>query len=518
MPAGVVHVSDDEDEARQSSQSESVAQAVEGPSLRTRKGGPTNYKECSDVETRVSSTIDETGYESTGSDEDIPSKKAVGKQKRVSRKSRPQSTKQTPEDAEQQTKQTRVVLKSKKRSCDDDQLEPQQSAKRGRKPSTATEMKNFEKHVHVLLDKYGSKAQEVDSLRSEIQDLKTRGKEVELKLEKAQQAHKKSHQLLKQEINRLQEKNAGLQDEIQELQGEVNELENEREELDADSRRWKRELIAALDKNRRDDSKYVKVADSYITEAWLTLSYNVRDLVAQCLTERPSNQDELLASLARPNQLLSPSDMRYLRVNILRQAIWRQLVLAVFLGRQPIWQGRLGQFLTQQLSGRDYALIADPRYLKIISQTKSTVIADLIEEGHLDSNAVNAQVDIAWETLGPFIPATAAEDFTHRMKKLVVEAVNLHATLMKSKAIFLVKWTKEHNGTDPVTYDPTTMETIFSDAGADATKIEVKFIEAPGLMKIGNADGQGFEHSMMLCKSVVILEEDEDEATSENDS
>ncbi|KAH0499384.1 hypothetical protein TgHK011_006584 [Trichoderma gracile] len=512
MPAGVIHLPDDEDgkKARQSSQIESVAQAVEGPSLRTRKGGPTNYKECSDVETRVSSTIDETGYESTGSDEDIPSKKAVGKQKRASRKSRPQSTKQTAEDAEQQTKQTRVVLKSKKRSCDDDQLEPQQSAKRGRRPSTATEMKDFEKHMRVFLDKYGSKAQEVASLRLEKQDLKIRGEELESKLEKAQQAHKKSHQLLKQDINRLQ-------DEVQELQDEVNELEYERDKLDADSRRWKRELIAALDKNRRDDSKYVKVTDSHIMEAWMMLSYNVRDLVAQCLTEKPSNQDELLASLAKPNQLLSPSDIPYLRVNILRKAIWRQLVSAVFQGKQPIWQGILGQFLTQHLSGKDHASIADPRYLKIISQTKSTVIADLVEEGHLDLKAVDAQVDIAWKRLNPFIPTSAAEDFIHRMKKLIAEAVELHATLMKSKAIFVVKWTRDHNGTDSVTYDPSTMETISGDAGADATKIEVKFVEAPGMMKIGNADGHGFEHNMMLCKSVVILEEVEDEETSGND-
>ncbi|TFB06378.1 hypothetical protein CCMA1212_001684 [Trichoderma ghanense] len=544
MPAGVINVPNDEDgktfhlpskmtesnnqyltEARGSSQRKSVAQEVEGPSLRVRKNGSANYKECSDVDAKVSSTMDDTGYEltgygSTGSEEDIPSKPSV-KQSETSRKPRPQSAKQEPVDAEQQTKTPRVIIKSKKRSGDDNQSELQRSAKRGRKPSAATEITNLEEGLQGILDRYSSKAHEVDSIRSENQDLKAQAKELESKLGKAQQAHKQSAKSLQQENDRLKEENGGLQGEVHELQCEIDRMERENDKLDAEVRKWRSEIISLLDKNKRDSGKYIKVSDSYITEAWMMLSFNVRDLVSQCLTEKPSNQDEILGSLAKSSQLQSPGDIPYYRVSILRKTIWRQLARSVFQGKQPVWQGKLGQFLTQQVSGKDYASIKDPRYLKIISQTKSKAVADLRGEDHINSNAADAQVDNIWEILSPFIQASNAKEFKKRMRGLIVGAVDLHATLMKSKAIFVVKWLREHNGTDSTTFDPTTMETVLGHTGADATNVVVKFVETPGMMKIGNADGDYFEHSKMLCKSVVILEEEEEEeeeTTSENDS
>ncbi|KAJ4861037.1 hypothetical protein T069G_06025 [Trichoderma breve] len=52
----------------------------------------------------------------------------------------------------------------------------------------------------------------------------------------------------------------------------------------------------------------------------------------------------------------------------------------------------------------------------------------------------------------------------------------------------------------------------------DASNSFVKFVEAPGLVKIGNADGEQFDTQMVLCESQVILGKHDDEDTDGEDT
>ncbi|KAK1240939.1 hypothetical protein MKX07_006372 [Trichoderma sp. CBMAI-0711] len=454
MPKGVNQIHDRGSDTRGSSSEERAIQAAEGPSLRPREDGRPKYDESNDIDTDVSSTVYEAGDELMGSQEDILSPSSGVMEGECPRTLRSRPAKQEPADSAEQSRGSRVIsIKTRKRACDDDdEFELPSPAKRGRKPSANTEIKRFDKDLQSILAKFTSKAQDSESLSSEVRELERQVKGLEAKLDKAQNAYKEARMLLKKK------KTGRLQDEKNQLQVANDELQDANDELRSDIGQRTAKLMIALEEAKRDSFNYVKVSDSDISAAWMTLSYNVRDLVSQCLTEQPSNQVH------------------------------------------------------------NYASIKDPRYPKIISQTKSRVIADLDEDAHLDQDSLHSEVESVYRELQLFIPESKDREFRDKMKRLIEQAVNLHIVMMKSKAIFQVGWIEDNDGFNLTTYNPATMDTSLGNGGADAHEFYVKFVEAPGLVKIGNADGESFDQNMVLCKSRVILGDKVDNVALESDS
>lgn len=99
------------------------------------------------------------------------------------------------------------------------------------------------------------------------------------------------------------------------------------------------------------------------------------------------------------------------------------------------------------------------------------------------------------------------ENFQAMFKGLIVEAACLHTIMMKSKAIFLLQWFGDAHGSYRPLYNQEQMDACQYGLPTNSSLCEVNFVEAPGLMKIGNADGEDFQLSMVLCKSSVILGE-----------
>jgi hypothetical protein len=97
--------------------------------------------------------------------------------------------------------------------------------------------------------------------------------------------------------------------------------------------------------------------------------------------------------------------------------------------------------------------------------------------------------------------------FQAMFKGLIAEAACLHTIMMKSKAIFLLQWFGDAHGSYRPLYNQEQMDACQYGLPANSSLCEVNFVEAPGLMKIGNADGEDFHLSMVLCKSSVILGE-----------
>lgn len=329
-----------------SSQRERVIQAAEGPSLRPREDGRPKYDESNDIDTEASSTVYEAGDELMGSQGDVSSPSSGVREGECPRTLRSRPAKQEPADSAEQIRGSRVIsIKTRKRACDDDgEFELPSPAKRGRKPSANTEIKRFDKDLQSILARFTSKAQDSESLSSEVRELERQVKGLEVKLDKAQNAYKEARMLLKKETGRLQ-------DEKNQLQVENDELQDAYDKLRSEIGQRTTKLMIALEEAKRDSLNYVKVSDSEVSSAWMMLSYNVRDLVSQCLTEQPSNQVQRLAALVKWHRFRFSEDVPSLRTNILRRAIWRTLVSAIFRGYTRIWQGELGQYLTQTLSG-----------------------------------------------------------------------------------------------------------------------------------------------------------------------
>ncbi|PTB65356.1 hypothetical protein BBK36DRAFT_1170112 [Trichoderma citrinoviride] len=476
MSTGVVQNSDDRGDTEEATQREIDAQLVGGPFLRSRGGEQISYAEDSETDAGVTSTIGEKDELAYVEEDDSPKKTNTITMGNF-RKTRSQAAKEESMDSGPQKQSCPPAVPSRKRTCNDDEGELRKPTKRGRKSSANAELKKFEKDIRGLSEKFGSKLQELDAARSEAQDLHAKVTSLEQQLGQAQR-------------------------EIQDYEDHEAYQSRQIDILKEESSKWRVTASVLLEEAKRDSGKYVKVSDSDITERWKTLSFNIRNLVSQYLTERFAQEKGFLELLAKGHPL-SPSDsVLKLRTSILRQGIWRCIISAAFLGKKGIWQGGIGNHLTNFLSGKHNDVAEDTRYFSIISQIKSRAVADLSEELHLNAEALDAHVNGIGRNLRCIIPGQKMDNFKEELKRLTADAVDLHAIMMKSKAIFQVQWIGDNNAP----YDRTKMDSVLGDID-DAF---VKFIEAPGLVKIGNADGEHFEHSMVLCRSQVILQQKEE--------
>ncbi|KAM0256668.1 hypothetical protein ACHAQJ_004822 [Trichoderma viride] len=438
-------------------------------------------RECHDSEGEDHSATDGASDRYEGLGEDIPSKKshvATNENRRVLRS---RTAKEESINSGSPTSNRIMTPELGKRDREDYENETMRPAKRGRKPAANTEITKFEKDVHGLLEKYASKVHDLETIRTKNQELQIQVDSFKKRLKQVQRDHRQREMSQSRQIT----------------------------SLETDCFEWKRKLVIALDEAKQDSGKYSKVPDSDITEEWRKLSFNIRDLVSQCLTEEPTNECDKLETLMNGLKRylpLSLCDVAGLRFAVLRRVIWNILILGVFSGRRPIWHGEAGQMLTKFLSIRTHHHVKDPHYLRIISQMKYRAVADLNEETQLNEEAMNRSIGVATAQLYEFIPAWMRSIFRVKMKKLIMDAMGLHTTMMKSKAIFLLEWIGDDDGMSLLPYDPKAMESIQNDVN-DTPHYVVEFVEAPALVKYGNADGEDFEFSMILCKASVILGE-----------
>lgn len=150
----------------------------------------------------------------------------------------------------------------------------------------------------------------------------------------------------------------------------------------------------------------------------------------------------------------------------------------------------------------------------MISQIKSTAVAELGDEIQLNEEAIDELTSTVTMAVQKFIgnltkdsTPDPTKQFQAMFKGLVKEAACLHTIMMKSKAIFLLQWIGETHSSTGDDYDPNNMDARQIGLSADSSLFVVRFVEAPALVKIGNADGEHFHLSMTLCKSSVVLEE-----------
>ncbi|UKZ77422.1 hypothetical protein TrVFT333_005143 [Trichoderma virens FT-333] len=459
-----------------SSQMELVDLPVDTPNLRRNHGKRPNYTECGNTDSETQDATDEAGAESEDAVEDIPARIQAS---RVTTRSRAKKEAENLEVTPASIRRSNAT----KRSHDDHETKTTKRTKCGRPSAATTRIKQFEKDTRGWVEVFTSTTRDLETAGLEIQELKRDIKLVKSSLEQERAKHMEVESELKQDIRRLE----------------------------SECKRWRVKLESALDEAKKDSGKYVKVPDSDLQERWKVLCFNIRNLVSQHLTEKPFDQVVILSSLVMGHLLLSPYDLLNLRTSILRRAIWSILILAVFDGKFPVWHGNIGATLTQFLSANNDDHKDDPQYLEIISQIKRRVVADLNEELYLNKKAMNDIIDEVTEQFRPFLPDSRLEreSFKIEIETMITKAAELHSMMMKSKAIFLVEWNGDDDGEQLAPYDPKYMTSVQYVRDADTSNSFVKFVEAPGLVKIGNADGENFDTSMVLCEASVILQEDD---------
>ncbi|KAM0519973.1 hypothetical protein ACHAPE_003245 [Trichoderma viride] len=398
---------------------------------------------------------------------------------------RSKATKQEPTQQGPPTPSQMETPNSRKRSGEKHGDTAARPEKCGKKPAVDPKIKKYEKAFDEWLEDYKSKTQSLETLRTKNQELHLENDSLKKDLKQIQQDQKQVE--------------ASQKSDIAHLQSECSKL--------------RRNLEAAFDAAKQYSGKYTKVSDSDIAAGWGKLCFNIRDIVSQCLTNRPANEcDEIETLLKRMKKFLplSQCNVASLRVAVLRRSIWYTIKSAVFSGMRPIWYGEAGQTLTQILLIEGQRCFNKPHCLKMLSQMKLRAIASLNDGPQLDERAKGATlilVEAAKSMLSPFIQDSMMDQFEAKMNKLIMDAVDLHTMMMSSKAIYFQRWLGDDDGAQFTPYNREMMESMQSDVDAYTCRYFVEFVEAPALIKYGNADGEDFEFHMILWKSSVILRE-----------
>ncbi|KAL7961456.1 hypothetical protein V8C34DRAFT_311948 [Trichoderma compactum] len=432
--------------------------------LRQKTDNGLNHKECGNTESETEDASDEASADP----EYNPPPSTVSC---VTTRSR---AKKETQSFERTTRSSTDRSNGAKRSHEAHQSETTRPSKRGRPTSTDTAIKKFTTQACTLMDTFTSNARELENTRFENQELKRQIKRLDSALKQEQE-------------NRLQK-------EIAQSEG-------------------------------KDSGKYVKVTDLDIQEKWGKMTYNIDDMVTQCLNEYPIEQTRILKSLLAELETPLPQfddQIMMLRNHILRRTIWYFLMIGIFEGEYSIWHGDSGRTLTKFLAVQNQGHLEDTQHLQMISQIKSTAIAELGDEIQLNEEAIDELTSTAMLAVQKFITNSIkdstskatkeavpdpTEKFQAMFKGLITEAASLHTIMMKSKAIFLLQWIGETHDNIGDPYNPNDMAACQFGLPADSSRFLVRFVEAPALAKYGNADGEDFHLKMILCRSRVVLEE-----------
>lgn len=144
----------------------------------------------------------------------------------------------------------------------------------------------------------------------------------------------------------------------------------------------------------------------------------------------------------------------------------------------------------------------------MISNMKSAFDPNIKEDGRFnDFSGENQTVIDPMAFFENDIPHGQKEVFKRDVEGLIEQAANLHLAMMRSKAIFVVKWAADDIGKDDCEYDPETMMPLQDGIDTTSSGYVVDSSESPAVWKIGNADGENFDSVMVLYKSVVVVKE-----------
>lgn len=166
-----------------------------------------------------------------------------------------------------------------------------------------------------------------------------------------------------QALETLKIKNQELHLENNSLKKDLKQTEQDQKRIEAsrnsdisllrsECSKLRRNLEAAIDASKQASGKYTKVSDSDIAAEWGKLSFNIRNLVSQCLTNHPTNECDEFETLMKWMKRFLPlslCNVASLRAAVLRRTTWHVINCAVFSGMRPIWCGEAGQMLTQTL-------------------------------------------------------------------------------------------------------------------------------------------------------------------------
>lgn len=119
-----------------------------------------------------------------------------------------------------------------------------------------------------------------------------------------------------------------------------------------------------------------------------------------------------------------------------------------------------------------------------------------------------------WKTtLASFVPKWNPQT-TQDLREIVMQAMQLDQEMYRSQALFDVSdWMSEDNSYSGHLFFSDEMMDSPLDLAPPRPGSKVELVLAPALIKGGNGDGHAFEHTLLLCKWLVVTENSRQKTT-----
>ncbi|KAM0353558.1 hypothetical protein ACHAPU_001570 [Fusarium lateritium] len=320
---------------------------------------------------------------------------------------------------------------------------------------------------------------------------------------------------LKETVKKKKESNRVLLNKLKNLFGRFNQ---QNEELQAANEKLDHALRERDEQRQLLDggalANATKTTDSTILGKWDQLAYNIRSL-AHLVAHEPDikSLDEIVIQRLR---LITPHYVKILKdeeyCNALMQAyIWNTLWEDVFKCALPIWGGPemcqlkdVRQSVISRLSQQEPTpeRAASLAHAAQWFSQGSTMFCELWED---DPTIVKDFVKDETRNFMPFLPPRQTranrtdKKVNEQLRDIVRAAIELEKMMLFSKAIWDIRMVRSRVFTEKY------MES-YRDENQPSSKARVRFVISPLLIKTGTADGQNYDHTIILSKSIVVCD------------
>ncbi|CAM1506539.1 Fc.00g061800.m01.CDS01 [Cosmosporella sp. VM-42] len=289
--------------------------------------------------------------------------------------------------------------------------------------------------------------------------------------------------------------------EIERLHKRISMLENSFS-IACDEARELREMM-----NKDPEYFNKKVFDNEIEMKWIQLGNRIAGISCGVLGGEPEGK-KVPADATHPEEvaLLLKSWRKdpYNGMFHVMAFIWDQIHKDIFQGGGYIWGGTVGtKFIefTQTLHQNEYG-VEEAEALSFVKGRASDLL-DTVFRKYKDNwdGDLDIMVDELGKDLAIFIDPTRVEDFNPCMKEILEKALDLQRIFIKSRAFFAFK---------PVSKDIELDEKLMDNRNwspdhMEGIKFKVDLAISPMLLKIGGADGHGFDRGGVYSRAWVMV-------------
>ncbi|RBR11505.1 uncharacterized protein FIESC28_08967 [Fusarium coffeatum] len=241
-----------------------------------------------------------------------------------------------------------------------------------------------------------------------------------------------------------------------------------------------------------------KVMDEDVETCWQEIGFDIRNFVAQVLTNKPHGVKTPFGAIHKDVESFKKHQKKDISTAPyhFQSYIWERLVEDVFQAGKPTWGGDAGNAFHR------YCLNVseiDCEGMEQLSLFKA-IQADSLSGSFNDHNREHATGIAQGMALTLDIFMDPNKDKVNAKKSLmsiVKKAMMLNARFLRSRAFFLTNWIVED-------FEEEDLDIRYR-AGKQGGEMKLDIQISPRLRKIGNADGRRFDQAMEICKPMVTV-------------